>query len=362
MKRHIRIFNVCLSLFCILSVNCYAKEPIKSRCVVIDAGHGGKDPGTVWGKFYEKDINLSVGKAAGAIINEKLPDVKVIYTRSTDKFITLADRTNVANGARADIFISIHTNSSPSRSANGTETYVMGVDKSKANLGVAMRENGVISLESDYTERYEGYDPNSSESLIMFSLMQYSYLEESISLAKMLQNRYKNSGRANRGVKQESFLVLWRTSMPSILTEIGYLSNENEARYLLSDKGKREIAKSIAEAAIEYLSQDKDESVKNEPKMENSPVAGKINYGVQIKSSITQIPINSMNFGRYVMHIRERASEKYYKYVVGKCDIYKEALLLQDKLKETYSDAFIVAFDGSGNQIPVSQARKLTEK
>lgn len=367
MKRLTYIFCLCAALFSVSAAYCAAPQ----LCVVIDPGHGGKDPGTVWGKHYEKNINLAVAKAAGRIIEEKMAHVKVVYTRSNDTFITLAGRTDIANNASADIFISIHTNSAPARSACGTETYVMGVDKSKANLGVAMRENGVISLESNYSERYEGYDPQSTESLIMFSLMQYSYRTESIALAQILQTNFKNEGRVNRGVKQEAFLVLWRTSMPAILTELGYLSNEAEAKYLISEKGQNELASAIASAAIEYLKEvEKDGgkidatkvkadgvNTKSDQNSSNEQSNIKFSYGVQIKSSSSKIAINSMNFGRYVTAIKEYFNGKYYKYVVGECVFYKEALLLQDKLRQTYADAFVVAYDENGNQITVSQAR-----
>lgn len=338
-----------------------------ARCVVIDAGHGGKDPGTVRGSFYEKNINLAVAKAAGEIIVSSMPNINVVYTRQSDKFVELSERTTIANRANADLFISIHTNANPNRNVSGTETYIMGVDKSKANLEVAMRENGVISLESHYGERYEGYDPQSSESLIMFSLMQYSFQRESIALAQLLQNGFADAGRANRGVKQAGFLVLWRTSMPSILTELGYLSNEREARYMLSAKGQTELAQSIANAAIKYLESCDKVTVKGDNKMEpiQNPkfkIQNSSHYGVQIKSSTVPIVINSMNFGPYVMSIREHHTGNYYKYVVGELFLYKEALLLRNKLQETYLDAFIVAFDQNGGQITVSQAQKTIEK
>lgn len=354
---------------------------------MLDAGHGGKDPGTVNGKHYEKTINLAVVKAAGAIL-ERNPAIKVIYTRSTDRFVELVERSNIAARAKADLFVSIHTNSSPNKKARGTETYIMGVDKSKANLGVAMRENGVISLEGDYSTVYEGYDPQSSESLIMFSLMQYSFTRESLDLAAIFQKSYKGIGRQDNGVRQDAFLVLWRNAMPSVLTELGYLSNTDEVHYLISDKGHNELAGAVATSIEHYVStaahaaatiavtadrvssggeslgffDDAQPSASSRDSPVKQSGSNGVHYAVQVCASSARTAINSVNFGALVMEICERKIGKLYKYTVGELFFYKEALLLQDKIRRYFADAFIVAFDGKGGQIPIGAARKIIEK
>ncbi len=208
-----------------------AQEKGGLRCVAIDPGHGGKDPGAVAGKIYEKDINLGVALRLGKLITAKMPGVKVVYTRKDDRFLALDQRSRVATDAHADLFISIHTNSNPSAQPAGTETYVMGEDKDNRNLQVVMRENAVIELEGDYAKRYGGYDPRSAESVILFSLMQYAHQTQSLAFAQLVQGQYtSHAGRHGRGVSQAGFLVLWRASMPSVLTELGFISNPAEAR------------------------------------------------------------------------------------------------------------------------------------
>ncbi len=217
--------------------------------VVIDAGHGGHDPGTVSKLYKEKDITLKVALKLGALINHYYPGVKVVYTRSTDVFIPLDQRGRIANNAKADLFISIHVNANKSASPSGFETYVMGVGKSSNNLEVAMRENDVITYEQDYSTKYSGYEPGSAESFIIFSLMQYSYLEQSLLFADMVQKEYAGRVRIpNRGVKQAGFLVLWHTAMPSILTELGFLSNPGDEKILASAVGQENYAKAIFNA------------------------------------------------------------------------------------------------------------------
>ena len=221
--------------------------------VVIDPGHGGKDPGTVYKTLLEKDINLAVAQRLGDLITKYYPDVKIVYTRKTDIFVPLDERGNIANKAGADLFISIHTNATKGAAPSGTETYVLGIDKSGGNLGVAMRENDVIVYESDYTTKYQGYEPGSAESLIIFSLMQYSYLEQSLVFADLVQQHYpKHVASPSRGVKQAGFLVLWRTSMPSVLTELGYINNEKDAAILASDKGRDAYARALFNAFSAY--------------------------------------------------------------------------------------------------------------
>lgn len=223
--------------------------------VVIDAGHGGKDPGTQGNISDEKDVALKIAMDLGRIINENLKDVKVIYTRNSDKFIELENRASIANKNDADLFISIHCNSVPANKINtyGTETYVMGTNHSEGNFEIAKRENSVILLEDNYKERYEGFDPNSPESLILFSLYQKAYMDNSIDFASRVESQFrKRVGRNSRGVKQAGLWVLWRTAMPSVLIEVGFLSNPKEERYLNDDLGQVYLSSAIYRAFKDY--------------------------------------------------------------------------------------------------------------
>ena len=222
------------------------KVPKGLEIVVIDAGHGGKDPGAVVGKAHEKDIVLQIALRLGNFIKEKLPDVKVIYTRSTDVFVPLFERSVIANKNNADLFISIHANYCATPSIKGTETYVLGLHRTIDNLNVAKKENSVILLEKDYTTRYEGFDPNLSESYIMFELIQNTHIDQSVAFAGILQDSFRqHAQRASRDVRQAGFLVLRETAMPGVLIETGYLSNQSEANYLMTSEGQETIAYSI---------------------------------------------------------------------------------------------------------------------
>ncbi len=248
--------SIILFLFLIFgymySTYCQTVNEFKLKTVVLDPGHGGNDPGAVYAGYKEKDITLNVALALGEMITKNFSDVKVIYTRKTDVAVDLTKRGQIANNAKADLFISIHVNAASASSARGTETFVMGYDQSSRNLDVAMRENNVITFEEDYKTKYEGFDPNSAESYIIFSLMQYSFLEQSLSFASNIQQRYQSLSCPNRGVKQAAFLVLWRTTMPSVLTEIGFLSNAEDRKLLTTKTGQSNIAKAIFNAFVEY--------------------------------------------------------------------------------------------------------------
>lgn len=225
----------------------------KINTVVIDAGHGGHDPGTSGKKFKEKDIALSIALKVGQYIEQYVPGVKVIYTRSTDVYVPLDERAEIANKNKADLFISIHVNSIPNATTFGTETWVMGVHKSESNLQVAKRENAVILLDEDYHERYQGFDPNSDESYILFSLSQNSYQISSQRLAGLVENQMGvRVGRHSRGVKQAGFVVLYKTAMPSVLVETGFITNPKEEAYLGSEKGQELLASGIYRAFKEY--------------------------------------------------------------------------------------------------------------
>jgi N-acetylmuramoyl-L-alanine amidase len=223
--------------------------------VVIDAGHGGKDPGTHGLFSQEKSIALKIARELGRIIKENLKDVDVIYTRSNDTFVELEDRAMIANKNDADVFISIHCNAVPANKERiyGTETYVMGLHTEEGNFEITKRENSVILMEENYEERYEGFDPESPESLILFSLYQNAYIENSLHLAENVEDQFdKRVGRNSRGVRQAGFWVLWRTSMPSILVEVGYLSNPGEEKYLNDELGQVYLASGIYRALRDY--------------------------------------------------------------------------------------------------------------
>ena len=221
--------------------------------VVIDPGHGGKDPGAIVGKAREKDIVLAIALRLGNTIKAKLPGVKVVYTRSTDVFVPLFERSVIANKNNADLFISIHANYCSTPAIKGTESYVLGLHRTEDNLNVAKKENSVILLENDYTTRYEGFDPNLSESYIMFELIQDIHIEQSLAFAGILQDSFRQRAqRASRDVRQAGFLVLRETAMPGVLIETGYLSNPAEAKYLMSDEGKETLASAIFNSFKSY--------------------------------------------------------------------------------------------------------------
>lgn len=223
--------------------------------LVIDAGHGGKDVGALGAFSNEKDINLNVALAFGRLVEDNLPDVKVIYTRKTDVFIPLKGRAEIANKAKADLFISVHTNSVPPTKTppQGFQVYTLGMHRAKDNLDVAMRENSVISLEKGYEKTYEGFDPKSSESYIMFEILQSGNMEKSVELARLIQRSVcSKANRNDKGVHQAGFLVLRETSMPSCLIELGFITSEEEEQFLNSQRGIDLMAHGIYEAFVEY--------------------------------------------------------------------------------------------------------------
>ncbi len=221
--------------------------------VVIDAGHGGHDPGAIGKISREKDINLSVALQLGELIGTNYNNVKVVFTRTTDKYLTLQERAHIVNNNHADLFISIHTNSAKSTSATGTESFTLGLAKTKGNLDVAMRENAVMLLEDDYKSKYKGFDPTSVDSYIMFEFMQDKYIDRSISIASEIQNHFKNfAGRSDRGVRQAGFWVLYQSACPSVLVELGFISNPAEEKYLASNGGQKQLAESIYKAFVGF--------------------------------------------------------------------------------------------------------------
>ena len=255
---HIKSFSnyfiiVLFIAFSFIKVEGQNDKPTKFKTVVIDAGHGGKDPGAMGKLALEKDIVLAIALKVGAYVKENMPDVKVIYTRTEDVFVPLDERAEIANKAKADLFVSIHGNSISNPKIYGAETFVLGLHRSAENLEVAKKENSVIILEDDYSIKYEGFDPNQPESYIIFELMQNVYLDQSIMAASLVQDQFENRvGRHNRGVKQAGFLVLRKTSMPGILVEVGFLSNAKEEKYLISDEGQTYLASGIYRAIKDY--------------------------------------------------------------------------------------------------------------
>ena len=224
----------------------------RMKTIVIDAGHGGHDAGCHGATAYEKHVTLAVAKKLGALIEKNMPGTRVVYTRTTDVFVELHERANIANRAGADLFISIHCNANKNTAAFGTESWTMGLHKSEGNLDVAKRENSAILHEKDYLEKYDGFDPNSPEAYIVFSLNQSAFIDQSLLLASKIEEEFKADKRSSRGVKQAGFLVLWRTVMPAVLIETGFLTNKQEEKYLASDAGQNECAHSIYAAVSRY--------------------------------------------------------------------------------------------------------------
>lgn len=226
----------------------------KIDVIMIDPGHGGRDPGTMGKNLKEKDVALKISLKLGQYIEKNMPDVKVLYTRKDDKYVDLGDRPMMANEKKADLFICIHANAVAGTNAYGTETYVIGSHRTEAQLEVAQRENAVMLLDEN-KERYEGFDPNSPESYILFSLTQSSYQESSLNFAQKIEAQFKKASRYSRGVRQAGFWVLWKSAMPSVLIETGFLTNAKEEAYLGSAKGQDEIALAIYKAFKEYKTQ-----------------------------------------------------------------------------------------------------------
>ena len=262
-----KVISICFGAVILLSAfSPWVNTKTTLRTVVIDAGHGGKDPGCIGhgNNVFEKDISLRVALKLGQMLKDSLKDVKVVYTRTTDKFVELWERAAIANKNNADIFVSIHCNASTSGTIHGSETYVMGLHKNQGNLNVSKRENSAILMEDDYekNEEYSGFDPNSNEAHIIFSLYQSAFRNQSLQLASSVQKYIGEKNlRKNLGVKEAGFLVLWKTAMPSILVETGFLTNPDDKVFLQSETGQKELARTVMLAVKDYKSQlDKDNS------------------------------------------------------------------------------------------------------
>ena len=390
MRRHrYYILYTFICLWLLSSPLCISNSWAKDFVVVIDAGHGGHDPGAVGKISKEKNINLNVALKLGNMIKKNCDDVKVIFTRTKDVFIPLNRRAEIANNAKADLFISIHTNAlANNRTAKGASTWTLGLAKSDANLAVAQRENSVILYESDYKTRYAGFNPNSAESYIIFEFMQDKYMEQSVHLASLIQKQFRHtSKRVDRGVHQAGFLVLKASAMPSILVELGFISTPEEERYLNSEEGTGTLAKGIYRAFLTYKKEheirltgvsrtiipDDEEMSENElaaqqPKeekpdsapdqtelvaqakpqqrpitVESATNSGEITFKIQILTSSSPLTKNDKRLKglKDVDYYKEKGL---YKYTYGASTDYNKVLRNKRAITDKFKDAFIIAF------------------
>ena len=346
-------------LMCFISADVFAQAN-KIQTVVIDAGHGGKDPGAIGKKGKEKDITLAVAKKTGNYIKKKYPDVKVIYTREKDVFVELIERARIANRNNADVFISIHCNSvSNSPKTGGAETFIMGEHRNSANLAVAKRENASILYEADAEENYGGFDPNSTEAYIAFSFIQSEFKQRSLELAELIQNELVTKAkRGNRGVQQAGFMVLYKTAMPSVLVELGFISNPTEEQYMMSSDGQDYLASAIYRAFCTYktnydknsveLQQEAVEQPQAQTPTQNTPAIDKnkgIVYKVQFASKSRKID-NPQSVYKNLKDVDYYEHNGMYKYTAG-CFAKKEEADRYQKevVSKGYTDAFVVKFE-----------------
>jgi N-acetylmuramoyl-L-alanine amidase len=355
--------------------------------VTLDAGHGDHDFGAVYSGRVEKNINLAIVLKVGRLL-EQNPKIDVIYTRKTDVFIDLIERANIANRADANIFVSVHCNANKNTAADGTETYVMGMSKVASNLEAAKKENSVITLEKDYKQKYEGFDPNSPEATIGIDLMAEEYLDNSISLASKIEDGFAALGKKIRhgGVKQAPFMVLHKAYMPRVLIETGFISNPTEGNDLNSEEGQNEIARAIANAIVSYKNEyygngtidndmerpsqkiietpikDTSSPVKPKPNLDvpakkatNNQDASRIIYKVQLSASIKKVELTPSNFNG-LKDISMVSENKYYKYMYGETSNYNEAKKrLEEAKSRGYNSAYLIAFK-NGAKISVQEA------
>lgn len=368
---------------------CYAqKKAEKPFTVVIDPGHGGVDPGALGRKAKEKDVNMNVSKALAEMIKEDFPEVKIIFTRKTDVKIPLVRRATIANDAKADLFISIHSNASKSRKARGCETFTLGSGSSAEAKAAAMYENEVILLEDNFEETYKGFDPRSSESYIIFELIRSHDMEKSIALAEAVQKgMVKRTGLNNRGVSSAGFLVLHKTVMPSILVELGFISNPTEEKYIASKAGQKALAKGIFDGFSAYYNtykknldkqtaatkegkstkpgkqqQAKESTTKEKQAKTNSTervVAGKPIFKVQILATDTKLRNNDKRLkGVKADYYKEKGM---YKYTYGESHNYDEIAKMRKNISAKFKEAFVVAFL-NGKKINTKEAIEIYRK
>ena len=339
---------------------CLPMMAATSYTVVLDPGHGGKDPGAV-GKFsQEKDLNLSLALQVGKLLTKQYPDVEVVYTRSTDVFIPLQQRADIANKANADLFISIHTNSAESKTPSGVETFILGSDKAQKNLDVAMRENAVMKLEADYKTTYQGFDPNSIDSYIMFELMQNSYMDQSLQFATQVQNHLVGHlNREDRGVRQAAFWVLLKTACPSILFEMGFISNPDEERYMNKPASQTQMAQAIVDAfgvythrqAVKKVEKPTVDTIPSQPGTPSQPSARKpakpekpqTLYAVQVCASRTILEPNDPKLqGQPCDYVK---IGEWYKYYTAADPDRTKVEAARKELRSLFPDCWIIKVD-----------------
>ena len=374
------ILHICICLWLLFLPSCTSHLWGKDFIVVIDAGHGGHDPGAIGKISKEKNINLNVALKVGNLIKNNCDDVKVIYTRSKDVFIPLGRRAEIANNAKADLFISIHTNAlANNRTAKGASTWTLGLAKSDANLEVAKRENSVILYESDYQTRYAGFNPNSAESYIIFEFMQDKYMEQSVHLASLMQKQFRHTcKRLDRGVHQAGFLVLKASAMPSILIELGFISTPEEERYLNSETGATTMAKGIYHAFLNYkreheirltgvsktvipteqkgqeIEKENDRPVTVQKVAESATNDNEITFKIQILTSSKPLAKNDKRL-KGLKGVDYYKEKDIYKYTYGASGDYNKVLRTKRTITAKFKDAFIIAFR-DGEKMNVNEA------
>ncbi len=382
---HLKLNNVNRIFFLLLLFNLSNTSILSQtnstniKTIVIDPGHGGKDSGTLGTKrfkIYEKHVALAVSLKLGNYISKAFPDVKIIYTRDTDVFLELNERTEIANKSNADLFISIHCDGFTNPKPSGASVFVMGMSKLKANMDVAMRENSAIYLEDNYQQKYDGFDPKSAESYIVFSLMQNTYLNQSLKIAEEVESEFSTrANRKSRGVKQAPFYVISRTNMPSILVECGFLTNPKEEEFLHSDLGQDYIASAIFRAfrsykqniemppnAVNEKSNDLNDTLKKEVvELKTNKIKNDLSllYKVQIGTFLRSM-LNNQQFTD--LKVEEEKINGTFKYFVNVGSSKKEADKLKIRLRDLgFNGAFIVAFL-NGKQISTKEALNLQNK
>ena len=341
-------------------VNTSFAQRSQTFTVVLDPGHGGKDPGAVGAVSKEKDIVLSVAKKLGAKINSNHSDVKVVYTRSTDKFVPLIERPRIAHKAKAQLFISLHCNAIDRRrtSPQGVETYILGLHRSEDNLEVAKKENSVIEYEDNYETKYQGFNPNEPESYIIFEFMSNKFLEQSLDFATLTQHELVNGAkRTNRNVRQAGFLVLRETGMPSVLIELGYISNRAEEKYLNSAQGQNALVNSIYNAFTKYKkeydkrnkyaisgnSNSNIEPISNQHQAETNESISEIEYKIQFLTSPRKYNAGASAF-KGLKSVEYYKDGNTYKYTFGSSKSEEDILPTLREVKAKFKDAFIVKF------------------
>lgn len=366
------IFNRILLFLCILACSYpVIGNTINDRfIVVIDPGHGGNDPGAIGTRGKEKNINLNVARKLGRLIEDNCNDTKVVYTRKSDIFVPLHRRAEIANNAKANLFISIHTNAVAKKNSyvKGTETYTLGLHRTEENLEVAKKENSVILIEDDYKQRYAGFNPNSSESYIIFEFMQDKNMSQSVNFATLIQQNFKSYNRIDKGVHQAGFLVLRETSMPSVLVELGYISNPSEETYLLSDKGTTDLANAIYRAFINYkgnsskikpttVTSNTRQEITTPKEEEETKETSKIKFKIQILASDRVLPQNSKQF-KGLKPVSWYKENGLIKYTYAEDEDYNKILKIKRKIVDPkFKDAFIIAFKND-TKININKAIK----